>query len=439
MKHGAITRASLAALVFAFVFFSLAQAVDYQSTNFILRDPVITIEGGRGTSTSFEYFSSTSQLGKGESTSTSYIQRPGFLFFPVATSSIVAATAGDGQVSLTWSASVGTLANITNYQVGTATVSGGPYTFESLGGVLSFIDTGLTNGTTYYFVVRAEAGVLALATSAEVSSTPTAPAPPSPPPSGGGGIGAPPPPITSVMFSGRAYPGSSVTLLKDAQIAVKTVAGPDSKFQISLSRLSGGSYIFSLYAEDHKGYRSSLLSFPVSVTTGATTNISGIFIAPTIAVDKSEVKRGENIAIFGQSTPLGNMTITINSDEEFFEKTKADTNGIYLLNFDTSPLAPEQHIAKSKAALAGEISTFGKVVSFTVGTRTVFVSTPLACSSRADLNADCKVNLIDFSIAAFWYKRTISVRFQVIEAERLNGDGKIDLVDFSIMAFYWTG
>ncbi|MBU2544617.1 dockerin type I repeat-containing protein, partial [Patescibacteria group bacterium] len=58
---------------------------------------------------------------------------------------------------------------------------------------------------------------------------------------------------------------------------------------------------------------------------------------------------------------------------------------------------------------------------------------------KGDLNGDGRVNLVDFSIAAYWYKRTISAEFAVKESERMNGDGKVDLVDFSIMAFYWTG
>ena len=58
---------------------------------------------------------------------------------------------------------------------------------------------------------------------------------------------------------------------------------------------------------------------------------------------------------------------------------------------------------------------------------------------KGDLNKDGKVNLVDFSIAAFWYKRSTSDAFKPIEIERLNGDGKVDLTDLSIMAYYWTG
>jgi len=256
---------------------------------------------------------------------------------------------------------------------------------------------------------------------------------------GGGGYISSTPPETKVIFSGRAYPKSTVTLLKDAQIAATTIAGADANFSITLSGLSGGNYIFSIYSEDNKGIRSSLLTFPVSVTSGATTNVSGIFIAPTIAVDKSEVKKGDNIAIFGQSMPKAEITIAINSDEEFFDKTFADANGAYLYNFDTTKINMGQHFTKSKAAKDGAISSFSKAVSFLVGTKNVFAGLPQKCPAKADLNGDCRVNLVDFSVAAYWYKRPLSAEFSQKEKTLLSGDGKVDLVDFSIMAFYWTG
>lgn len=260
-----------------------------------------------------------------------------------------------------------------------------------------------------------------------------------PPPSGGGGGGyIVPPVITQVIFTGRAYPLSKVMVLKDGQIAISTIAGPDARFEVSLTELATGNYIFAVYGEDSQSRRSSLFTFPIYITSGATTKVSGIFIAPTIAVDKSEVKRGDNIAIFGQSTPNGEVTIGINSDEEFFSKTKADQNGAYLYNFDTSPLAMEQHFTRSKAAYNGEISSFSKTVSFAVGAKTVFAQ-PSKCPAKANLNNDCRVNLVDFSIAAYWYKRPLSAAFKTTEGEKLNGDGKINLVDFSILAYYWTG
>jgi hypothetical protein len=251
--------------------------------------------------------------------------------------------------------------------------------------------------------------------------------------SGGGGGGIVSAPSTNAVFSGKAYPGSAVTLLKDAQIVATTVAGADAKFSINLSGLSGGSYIFSVYSEDKKGIRSSLLTFPVSVTSGTTANITGIFVAPTIATDKSEVKRGDNIVIFGQSVPSSEVTVSVNSEEEFFIKRTADSAGAYLLNFDTSVLEMGQHLTKSKATLNGEITAFGKVLGFTVGTKNVSAELPKVVM-KGDLNSDGRVNLVDFSITAYWYKRA-----NPPAPADLNSDGKVDLVDFSIMAFNWTG
>ena len=251
---------------------------------------------------------------------------------------------------------------------------------------------------------------------------------------GGGGGGYTPSSETKVIFTGRAYPKSTVTLLKDAQIVATTIAGSDANFQISLSGVSAGNYIFSLYSEDNKGNRSSLLTFPLTVTFGVTTNVTNIFIAPTIDIDKSEVRRGEDIAIFGQSAPQADIIILVSSDEEFFAKTISDKNGIYLYNFDTAVLDYGSHYTKSKASIANQIiSSFSYVINFKVGTKTVLKEL-IAKIVKADLNDDKKVNLIDFSVAAYWYKR-----LSPPQNVDLNKDGKVDLVDFSIMAYYWTG
>lgn len=263
-------------------------------------------------------------------------------------------------------------------------------------------------------------------------------------PSGGGGGGGgssytPPKIVTQITFTGRAYPLSKVGVLKDGQLAISTIAGPDANFKISLTGLSTGNYTFSVFSEDAKRQRSTPFVSQIYITRGASTTVSGIFIAPTIAVDKSEVKRGDNIVIFGQSAPSASITISVAS-EEVFVKTKASAkDGTYLYNFDTTPLEIGQHATKSKATVQDEISSFGDAVNFTVGKKTV-VSQPVKIQlEKCDLDGDDRINLVDFSIVAYWYKRPLSNEFAKLEAQFLNGDGKVDLVDFSIMAYYWTG
>lgn len=427
-----------ALLVFGLVFYSLASA-DFSSTSYTLENPINIISGGQSTSSSFQYISTNAQTAQGQSTSTSFSQNAGFLYFPTATSPVLSATAGNAQAALNWTAATGILANITSYQTGISTVSGGPYTYVDRGNVLTYTYTGLTNGTTYYFKVRSYAAGLLLSESAQVSATPVAP------PAGGGGGGGGGGGSTTgttgdagVFFSGRAYPLSKVSILKDGQLVLTTIAGPDSNFSATLRDLAQGDYTFSVYGTDNENRRSSPFTFQIFITSGITTNIGGIFIAPTIAVDKKEVKQGDNIVIFGQSSPSSNIVTSVNSPQEFFVNSSSDANGVYLANFDTSVLEMGGHSTKSKALKEGEISSYSGTVAFTVGTKNVFVDAATN-SDKCDLNEDGRCNLIDFSVAAFWYKKTLSAEFSVREAKHLNGDGKVDLIDFSIMAFYWTG
>ncbi len=256
---------------------------------------------------------------------------------------------------------------------------------------------------------------------------------------GGGGSSAPGTKGAQVVLQGRAYPKSTITILKDAQVVATTIADNDARFQVNISGLSAGSYIFSVYSEDSKGLRSSLLTFPAVVTKNVLTKFDNIFIAPTIATDKSEVKKGDPLVVFGQSTPSSEITLEINSENQIFVKTPSDASGVYVHTLDTSVLELGSHHARSRASFASTISSQSASAAFAVGTKNVFVATPTACPTKADFNKDCRVNLVDFSIAAFWYNRTLSPEFTIREKAHVNGDGKINLVDFSIMAFYWTG
>lgn len=80
------------------------------------------------------------------------------------------ATAGDSQVALSWNTSSGA----TVYNVKRATTNGGPYTLVTSVASPSYTNTGLTNGTTYYFVVSAQNSGGESANSAQASATPTA-------------------------------------------------------------------------------------------------------------------------------------------------------------------------------------------------------------------------------------------------------------------------
>lgn len=92
----------------------------------------------------------------------------------------LAATAGNAQIALSWTASSGA----TSYTVKRATTSGGPYTKIASPSVTNYTDTGLTNGATYYYVVSAVNSAGESANSAQASATPTAPGTPPTTPAG---------------------------------------------------------------------------------------------------------------------------------------------------------------------------------------------------------------------------------------------------------------
>jgi fibronectin type 3 domain-containing protein len=80
----------------------------------------------------------------------------------------LAATPGNQQVSLAWTASSGA----TSYNVKRGTASGGPYTQVANPSAASYKDTALTNGTTYYYVVSAVNSAGESANSIQVSAIP---------------------------------------------------------------------------------------------------------------------------------------------------------------------------------------------------------------------------------------------------------------------------
>lgn len=84
----------------------------------------------------------------------------------------LAATAGNAQVALNWTASAGA----TSYTVYRGTVSGGEAVLQSNVAGTTFADTTAVNGTTYFYQVSAVNGGGESARSNEVSATPQAPA-----------------------------------------------------------------------------------------------------------------------------------------------------------------------------------------------------------------------------------------------------------------------
>lgn len=308
--------------------------------------------------------------------------------------------------------------------------------------IATYSDTALAAVTTYYYRIAAFNSDGNSAYSNEASGTTQS--------AGGGGVsiggggrnsgggfgGYTPTVQTAAVFKGTAYPLSSITLLKDGQIVATTKADADAKFEISLTGLEPATYNFGIWAEGTNDLRSILHTFAIPIAAGATTVISNIFIPPTIALDKTEVRKGDPLLIFGDAAPQAMVHIVSDpSLKVSIPDVRANEAGVWQYTLDTQAIDYGGYDIRVRATEGDATTTFSQVLHVEIGSKNVESITSIA--SRADINNDGKVNLVDFSIFAYWYGRPLEKNVET--RVDLNGDGKLNLIDFSILAYYWTG
>jgi fibronectin type 3 domain-containing protein len=127
---------------------------------------------GASSTSSTYYYVVTAVNAAGESANSAQVSNGSTTTTPTApaTPTGLQATAGNGQVALTWTASSGA----TGYNVKRSTTSGSGYAAVASGQVTgtSFTDTSVANGTIYYYVVTATNTAGESASSSQVSATP---------------------------------------------------------------------------------------------------------------------------------------------------------------------------------------------------------------------------------------------------------------------------
>lgn len=255
---------------------------------------------------------------------------------------------------------------------------------------------------------------------------------------GGGGSGpfnpgtTGPVPNTHVSITGKAYPHSDVSILKDGKTVGIVKADAKADFLFTISGITPGTSTFGFWAQDDKGLKSIAFNTTLQIIQGAVTTISGVFIPPTIEIDKKVLGRGDVLKISGSSVPDSKVTTIVNSSHEVKNTMDTDDKGKWNLDFDTTVLENGAHSAKAffNTQLYDYVakSDFSQTIAFFVGAE------PVGEPKGSDLNGDGKVNLVDFSILLFNWgppgKGTDS---------DLNEDDIVNLTDFSILLFNWTG
>lgn len=236
---------------------------------------------------------------------------------------------------------------------------------------------------------------------------------------------------TQISVTGRAYPGETVHILLDGTEigTVRTNSSGDFEFT---TEASPGTATMGFWAEDSAGTRSITLSNTFDVTQGAITNLNGILLPPTIAIDDVTVNPGDEITISGQALPDAEVEIHFD-DSETVVTAVTDDDGLWSLAYDTGELSTAEHTVRARYVLESGALTTESSFSTTLQ---LFVGVDGSATTPSDLNRDGSVNLTDFSILVFWWGTDGGDSDPPAD---INGNTSVGLEDFSILLFNWTG
>lgn len=233
-----------------------------------------------------------------------------------------------------------------------------------------------------------------------------------------------------VEFHGAAAPQAVITIRRGGTIVVTQTAASTADFSISLMDQPAGQQSYLISATDVSGVALAPVTFALNLSVNTNTIITGIFLGPSISIDKTSVKLGQFITVAGSTAPASAVTVAVNSDSPVSYNINADSGGRWSKLVNTQEIGVGTHTASARAVTSGnQVSAASATVSFAVN--------PLEqCDGKktADLNCDNNINLTDFSILLYFWQQTNPSNSRA----DINGDGRTDVIDFSIMLYQWT-
>lgn len=250
------------------------------------------------------------------------------------------------------------------------------------------------------------------------------------PPPGGGGGGGDIPSQTSITFSGYAYPGALVIATQVNKLSTQTTANSDGSFFLTLPATASTSSSLILEARDTQGRQSPFLVYTLYVRDAYITQVQNIIFPPTIYTNSFELGIKDTLSIAGFTQPFRIVEGAIRSfAQEKSVQGKADEGGWYTITTAISDLQKGQYTIYTTTKESGRLS---RGVPLLI--REAFINkSDTTANLIGDCNFDEKVDLVDFSIFAFWYKKP-----KPPACVDINHDGQVTIIDFSILAYYWT-
>lgn len=259
-----------------------------------------------------------------------------------------------------------------------------------------------------------------------------------PPPGGGGGTI----PITgNLKMIGKAYSNAFMTILKNGQIVGTKTADSNGDFNITIKSIASNKiYDFGIFAQDNLGLSSPTLTYNLSINTNQITEVSNIFISPTIALSEKTINQGDSLKIYGSSYP-NSLIVNFISPPFKAMSLNSDEDGHWSYYFDSGDYALGEYFTRAKTVFAGgEQSEYSEELKFKVTEKATppgpspDPSDPQRKCNGANFNNDSKIDILDFSILLHYWK----LKNPSNHCVDINQDGIVDIYDFSIMMYQWT-
>jgi len=243
-------------------------------------------------------------------------------------------------------------------------------------------------------------------------------------------------PQADVSIEGWAYPGATVSFLRDGVTVSTKGAGGSGEFSDKTEGLDRGSYSFGIYAVDSKGVRSATFATTLWLQANTLNTLNNIMLPPTVSVAEASISPGTPLVVTGYSAPQANITTWLRpklaevSTADIVSTTTADGSGAWAITVPTLKLPKGTYEFVAQGKMQNGLVESDKSARKTIGIGVTVHDDD--CLSQGDLNCDGAINLIDFSILLFNWN-TASVEADV------NKDGTVSLPDFSILLYNWTG
>jgi hypothetical protein len=262
------------------------------------------------------------------------------------------------------------------------------------------------------------------------------PPPSPPPPSGGGGGGDESIAGGDLILRGRFAPNMFISVILSGTLTQILQTDKQGFFETKITNLSQGLYQVKLSAHElnRRNYETST-SLSLYVANKTETTASNIKFPPLYQSRADQFLPGEAVPFTIKTTPLTLVEVFLDDRLSFSGAT--DASGSLSSAFNER-LKLGKYEVKLRERNGTSTLPFGQKYTFTIvkskSTLLTGGENKVGCPSKGDFNNDCKVSIIDFSLLAYWHKRSgFPLKYD------LNNDKKITIRDFSILAFYWTG